>query len=84
MFGIDHIDLSEASKEHVLAEDEGRVIYDNDFNLLSEDTLRALCKICKNIAVRRDLVEEGGAQCFPEAFSSYVNAIKIKYEECRD
>ncbi|XP_033641919.1 protein dispatched homolog 3-like isoform X2 [Asterias rubens] len=84
VFGIDHIDMSEVSTEHVVAEEEGQVVYDNDFNILSEDTLRALCKICKNVAARTELVEEGGAQCFPDAFSSYVNAIKIKYEECRD
>ncbi len=84
VFGIDHIKLNVTSKEHVVAEDEGEVIYDKNFNILSDDTLRALCKICKNVAARTDLVEEGGAQCFPNAFSSYVNAIKIKYEECRD
>ncbi|XP_022085461.1 protein dispatched homolog 3-like [Acanthaster planci] len=86
VFGIDHFVPSNTSQEHVLEEvNKGGVMYDHDFDFEKPETMKALCKICKNIAARTELVIEGGAQCVPSGFSStLMEKLALLYEDCRN
>ncbi|XP_038061425.1 protein dispatched homolog 3-like [Patiria miniata] len=84
VFGIDHYAPSNTTQEHVVEDSKGTAIYDPDFDLGRDETKIALCKICKKIAAKKDLVIPGGAQCFPKEYSSLINAMKATYEDCKD
>ncbi|KAK3104898.1 hypothetical protein FSP39_012859, partial [Pinctada imbricata] len=75
VFGVDHVDsnVDVENEGHVVDNRERKVAYDAAFsrsfqfsNLTSmKQSLSALCRVCKRIAERTDLVKNGTAQCFP-------------------
>nr|XP_006814152.1 PREDICTED: patched domain-containing protein 2-like [Saccoglossus kowalevskii] len=87
VFGINGIDQSNLTGEHVLEESRGSVIYTDqplDFN--DADILKSICTICKNIVNQENpkLVTKGGAQCFPTEFEDKIDMLGFIYPECKD
>ncbi|XP_035696783.1 protein dispatched homolog 3-like [Branchiostoma floridae] len=89
VFGIKGVDRTNVTAEHVL-QDQGKVIYDENFEVLSGQTIDELCKMCKAIANNRRLVKPGGAQCFPPDAERYLQTLMPggkafdQYPSCMD
>ncbi|KAI8489751.1 GRB10 interacting GYF protein 1 [Branchiostoma belcheri] len=89
VFGIKGVDRTNVTAEHVL-QDQGKVIYDENFEVLSGQTIDELCKMCKAIANNRRLVKPGGAQCFPPEAERYLQTLMPggkafdQYPSCQD
>nr|XP_054769044.1 protein dispatched homolog 3-like [Lytechinus pictus] len=85
VFGIEGINKTNVTTHHVLNEDKGTVIYDLDFTPLRAQTVGALCKICKMIGNNRDLVLDGGAECFPSQYFTMLQIYGLRLpDECND
>ncbi|XP_070561577.1 protein dispatched homolog 3-like [Ptychodera flava] len=86
VFGINHIDRTNMTGEHVLAEGRGSVIYGKPLDFTNPTVIKQLCTICKNIALSSNpkLVKEGGAQCYPPGYDRNIPIFASLYPECKD
>ncbi|XP_062855404.1 protein dispatched homolog 3 [Trichomycterus rosablanca] len=78
VFGILGLNRSQHADNHVIV-DMGSVVYDPDFDLLSE--IGHLCQLCKAISANTHLVKPGGAQCLPSG-NSLTSILPLLHPEC--
>ncbi|XP_078374519.1 protein dispatched homolog 3-like [Oculina patagonica] len=85
IFGLEKIDRSGITREHVI-EEKGDVVPDKEFTklLLKSWTtfLKYSCRLCKALSENKDLVQVGGADCFPAwILDSYINVEQNRHDD---
>ncbi|ESO91123.1 hypothetical protein LOTGIDRAFT_153557 [Lottia gigantea] len=94
VFGIKELMLPKVRTGHVINEDKGTVMYNDELpeafsmnNLQSDKTkkiLSDLCTICHRIAQNHHLVQNGSAQCIPAQVPYQMQRFIDMIPECRN
>jgi len=89
VFGIKGVKQSTSKGKHFFDTNRGTPIYDEKFTMVGSQMqvvatgalVKTLCKICLAYQNNSELVQSGGADCFPRQM--YQKLKFFKYEECQ-
>lgn len=83
IFGLKAIDRSKIVRERVI-EKKGDVVPDYDFtDLVTNEWNKFLmyaCKLCKKLSSNAELVQPGGADCFPRWILEYIHSEQYRHD----